>query len=358
MYSDVRAGHLSQVAFSYAADLCGLNAIARTRNRSAVLVLSYHGVIPDEYAHHRLRSRNMVTVSEFRSQMIEATRAFTPICASDFRAWRKTGAVLPRNPLLVTFDDGYANNLTYAVPILNEVGVPAIFFVTTGYIGQQRLLWPTEIYLRVYFWPEPTVPLPQGGDVGMPRSHTGRAALAAHIEEDCKHLPVDASTEYVFTLRKLNTTDITATFGEAERTMFAFLTWDDVRKLRKLGFVVGSHTVEHPILSRVPAAQLPHELQRSKLTIEWEIGRECLCFSYPNGGQLDFTPDVVEAVHGAGYEFAFTLKDGLCFASANPLLLDRVWVPGGISLRAFRTRASGIHGASKRFISQRWLSRN
>ena len=67
---------------------------------------------------------------------------------------------LPPRPLLVTFDDGYRNNLTYAVPELEEQGIPAIFHVATGYIGATGYFGPTRSRMRVLQWTQPCLPLP------------------------------------------------------------------------------------------------------------------------------------------------------------------------------------------------------
>jgi peptidoglycan/xylan/chitin deacetylase (PgdA/CDA1 family) len=341
--------HIGKVALSYTADLSGVNALARARHRDSILVLSYHGVAADEYIRHPLWLPNMITVSEFRQQMREVARLFAPISADDFREWVHGRKSLPHNPVLVTFDDGYANNLTHAVPILNEIGVPALFFIVTGYIGQPEILWPTEIYLRVYLWSRSWIPLPTGGTAQIPEGENARIRFAIRLEESCKRLPAEKRTMYMCRLRsaQCNGTDPITKLGRVAQEMFGFLDWEQVRTLNRLGFRIGSHTVEHPILACVPPSRLATELQASKVVIERETGRECFCFAYPNGSHQDFTPATAEAVRQAGYEFAFTLMGKVCRQHADPMLFDRIWIPGRLDLRSFRTRASAVYNAVK-----------
>jgi peptidoglycan/xylan/chitin deacetylase (PgdA/CDA1 family) len=347
--------HAGKVAFGYAADLSGINAIVRARNHGSVLVLTYHGVIADEYARHPLWLPNMTTVSEFRQQMLEVARLFSPISTDDFREWVHGRKSLPRNPVLVTFDDGYENNLTHAVPILKEIGVPALFFIITGYVGQARILWPTEVYLRVYFWSHSQIPTPNGGTAKLPKGEDALTAFASRIEETCKRLPEDERTTYLRQLRsaQCNGSDPIAKLGKVEQEMFGFLDWEQVRTLNRLGFEIGSHTVDHPILAGVPPMRLAPELQTSKAVIERETGRECFCFAYPNGSRQDFTSANTEAIRQAGYEFAFTLTGKLCHQNNDPMLFDRIWIPGRLGLRPFRTRASAVYNAVKRLIYSR-----
>jgi peptidoglycan/xylan/chitin deacetylase (PgdA/CDA1 family) len=326
--------------------MCGLNTLALPKDGASVLILAYHGVIPDEHAHHPHRLPIMVTVSEFRAQLLEVLRSFTAISAEDFRRWRQGRALPARHHLLVTFDDGYGNNVTHAAPILRELGVPATFFVSAGYIGKDKLLWPTEIYLRVCSWPESRLPLPRGGDIELPERQQARSRLACRLEEICKRIPGEQRHAYLNVLRKHSLQPLSA----AEEAMFAFMSWDDLRALSKAGFTVGSHTVEHPILSCVPYDEALYESQESKSTIERELGIECFFFAYPNGGRRDVNSLAVDAVRRAGYEVAFTMMGSPCRLSSYAMLCDRVWVPGGIGMRDFRTRISGVHAAVQRLV--------
>ncbi len=328
------------------ADWSGLNTANRDRLHNSVVVLTYHGVISDDYANHPLRSANMVTVTEFRRHLLEIVRLFNPISMDDFRAWFRGGHELPRKPVLFTFDDGYQNNLVHAAPWLKQMGVSATFFIPTGYIGNDRLLWPAEVFCRAYYWPELRMPMPRGGDIIVPQGHSARIAFADAIERKCKRLSADACMKYLARLRR----DHELVLDEPARELFGFMDWDGVRELKRSSFDVGAHTVEHVIVSRVDHARLVHELRASKAMIENEIRSECPSFAYPDGHTDDITPAAIRAVADAGYDVAFCVMDGISRRSANPMLLERVWMPGRIGMREFRTRVSGTHGAVKRLL--------
>ena len=335
-------------SFFGVAEVSGWNAANRGLLASSVVVLAYHGVISDRHAEHPLRSFNMLTVSEFRRHLTEIVRLFNPIAMDDFRAWFRGGRQLPRKALLITFDDGYANNLIHAAPLLKQMGVPATCFIPTGYIGGDRLLWPTEVFCRSYYCPGKRMPMPRGGEAAVPRTHSARLEFAADVEETCKELPAATCMDYLARLRA----ECNLVLDEAAEELFGFLDWDGVRELRKSGFEIGSHTVEHVIVSRADRPRLAHELRASKSTIEREIRSECFCFAYPNGRADDITPTAMQVAADAGYDFAFSVRDGFCHHSANPMLLDRIWIPGGRSMREFRTRVSGTHGQLKRLLGR------
>jgi peptidoglycan/xylan/chitin deacetylase (PgdA/CDA1 family) len=328
------------------ADLSGLNAANRDLLRDSVVALVYHGVIADRYASHPLRSCNMVTVTEFRRHLVEIARLFNPISMDDFRAWLGNGRQLPPKAVLVTFDDGYQNNLVHAAPLLKEMGIPATFFISTGYIGRDRFLWPTEVFCRSYYWPDKRMPLPDGKEINVPNGYCARIAFAANVENACKQLPSEVCVEYLARLRG----ECALVLDEAASELFKFLNWDEVRELGDRGFAVGSHTVEHLIVSHVEPARLEYELRASKATIENELGSECFSFAYPNGNVDDVTPAAAQAASDAGYDVAFCVMDGICRRSSNPMLLQRIWIPGPAGICEFRTRASGTHGKLKRWL--------
>ena len=107
-------------------------------------VLCYHAVVSDAVPYHPTMTRVAVTTRQFREQLEVAGRCFQPVSAEQVLRRLDGLERLPPRPLLVTFDDGYRNNLTYAAPELERQGIPAVFHLSTGYIGSSRLLGPTR----------------------------------------------------------------------------------------------------------------------------------------------------------------------------------------------------------------------
>ena len=89
------------------------------------------------------------------------------------------------------------------------------------------------------------------------------------------------------------------------------LSWDEVDALRGLGFSIGAHTVNHPILSRVEGEAAWREIRGSKDTIERALGVPIRGFAYPNGGVGDYSAETVRLVERAGFTCAVTTRRGL-----------------------------------------------
>ena len=313
-----------------AAEAAGLNhALAAALLRPPrLLVLCYHGVLGEDVGDASLYNM-CVPEGEFAAHLETLARRFHPISPADLLDCLEGRARLKPRSVLVTFDDGYRNNFTRAAPLLGRYGVPALFSITTGHIGGRRLLWTREMLFRLSRWPAPPFPLPPGFH-GQPRPE---AVVAA-----CKRLPDTARRAYLETLRA-EPLDLEA---EAAAEAHAFLSWDEVRALAGMGFEIASHTVTHPILSRVDAPTLETELRASKAALERETGRPCRFLVYPNGGLADVSPAVFSAAAAAGYQAAFTLTDRPASLTASPFSLTRMTVLGFRPLHIFHRHAGGI----------------
>jgi peptidoglycan/xylan/chitin deacetylase (PgdA/CDA1 family) len=333
--------HRAEHLVSRGAQQTGLTRRLRSYHEKHLVVLNYHGVVPDKYAENGSLYPNVVGITEFSRQMAQVAQLFHPIRAADIPRWR---AGMYSRAVLITFDDGYRNNLTYAAPILRTFGIPALITICPDYVGKNDLLWPTEIQWRVLWWPERVIPTPFPERVRqMPRTFSKRLVLANSLREYCKRIPTRLVDEYLVRLRQHPMKD-------PVEEVHGFLSWDEVRRLRDFGFEIGSHTMTHPILTQLPPDSVRSELRNSKRIIEQRIGCECTCFAYPNGSRADFSPQIVSEVRRTGYEFAFSVMGHLAAPMDAPHVLDRIYVPAALSAPDFEARLSGLHSALKRVL--------
>jgi glycosyltransferase involved in cell wall biosynthesis/peptidoglycan/xylan/chitin deacetylase (PgdA/CDA1 family) len=321
--------------------LGGVNRLLRHLQRRDLLVLCYHGVTTRNYQAETwkpwFRYGNTVSKTEFDAQLRLLAKWFQPISAGDLLRSLAGTSELPERAVLVTFDDGYRNNATLAAPVLLRHGIPAVFHVTTGYIGKRQGLWTDELVDIVLQWNRSLLPAPYGPDVPMgDYSFDARMQKALELKDLCKELPEGQRQQYLNRLRE----------GQArsgtDEELLAFLSWEEIRTLRCQGFEIGSHTVEHPILSQVSSDQLAYELTASKERIEQETGGECYCLAYPNGRAKDVSPAVFAAAQQAGYKLGFTMIELRNDRGVSPLALYRISVPGHQPLSVFEAYISGV----------------
>lgn len=282
---------------------------------------------------------NDVDADSFRSQLRWLKQYLTPTDLAGLGRFYKGEWTERKPPLFVTFDDGYRNNLAVAAPILREEAVPALFFLTTGYVGTPRVLWNDEVRVRLLHWPEPEIATPWGGQSTLPFELHARRAFFDKVNQACKRLTEERLAEYLQFLR--GQTPSVEVMDDPEAR--AFLSWDEARELAGMGFEIGSHTVEHMILSQITRARVAAELRESKATIERELEQPCSAIAYPNGSARDVNETVFEEVRTAGYDWAFMTTPVWQKTGGDRYRISRVGFPGHTDLATFKFYASGLH---------------
>lgn len=207
--------------------------------------------------------------------------------------------------VLLTFDDGYRDTFDYAFPILKRHGLPATFFLTTGFIDDGRIAWWDEISWMVEASPRSELRVPDWFDdalslVGDERTRTATTLINLHKRLSREH--ADAFVDAV--------ADATATGRHPDQSRDHWMTWDQVRELRSAGMYIGGHSVSHPLLARLPRDEQEREIVGCKLRLETELGERMRYFSYPYGGINSFNDDTRQLLAAHGVELAFSFYGG------------------------------------------------
>jgi peptidoglycan/xylan/chitin deacetylase (PgdA/CDA1 family) len=252
----------------------------------------------------------------FDRQMRLIARHYVVLPVEELVGRLRAGTV-PRNALAITFDDGYRDVLTHAAPILARYHLPATVFLATGFIGTGEIPWYDRLADALKATSALRVSMPFSEEVLPLETRQARLHALATLQAHLKGLPdVDFRKALDTLLESLGK-------GDHDREKNAFLRWDEVQALRGLGFRIGAHTVSHPILSRLSLDQARTEVIESKRAIEARCGIVPRAFAYPNGGEADYTPEVIELVRSAGFECAVTTRFGLNTARTSPWELRR-----------------------------------
>jgi peptidoglycan/xylan/chitin deacetylase (PgdA/CDA1 family) len=120
------------------------------------------------------------------------------------------------------------------------------------------------------------------------------------------------------------------------------MSWGEVREMADAGMLIGAHTVTHQILAGASPEDVRHELAASRAAIEANVGRDCWCFSYPNGEAADFREVDRRLLQACGFECAFTQVPGFVDRRADRYALPRLAVPSTSNFRLFLTRVTGL----------------
>jgi peptidoglycan/xylan/chitin deacetylase (PgdA/CDA1 family) len=277
-------------------------------------ILAYHRVLtlPDPAAFDFDLELISTSAESFRQQMQLVKERFRPMRMADVLTHLDAGKPLPADAVVVTFDDGYDDNYRVAFPILRELGVPATFFVSTGYIDSGRPFAYDWLVYMLLHTPSTRLMLPElRMDVPIPPDRAGRRALAGKVLSGIKSL--DDSEQLSLIARLERDWQMPR---DAAPVHCRPMSWAQVREMHAAGFEIGSHGMHHKMLAKLPADELDIELHESKAALERELNQPATLLSYPVGGDRAFNESVVQATRDAGYRLACCYVCG-----TNPLPL-------------------------------------
>ncbi len=302
--------------------------------RSAVFrdlrVLAYHRVLPDLDEERYPGDIELVSAlqPEFDWQMAYVAHRFRPVTCEQVISALDGGAPLPRRAVMVTFDDGFCDNFHLAWPVLQRHRLPAIFFLATDFLDRQVPFWFDRLVQLLLLLRNDRLHLEALDQTLEPSSSVAtRRMQAANLLRQLKRVP-DAVRCSV--MQELERQANAAGVGGAPSAdpLASPLQWQQVREMARDGMEFGSHTVTHPVLTRLGgAAPLARELGLSRQRIAHETGRSVTALAYPVGGRDAVDEQVLQATAEAGYRLAFTYQPGVNRMPAPPrLMLKRLHV--------------------------------
>lgn len=287
-----------------------------------ILIVSYHRVVGD-FTGELQRSIPGLLISQetFRRHLEEAAQAgyeFASIGdAVDVMLGRKS---TKRDLCVVTFDDGYRDVYRYAYPLLRQMGIPAIIYLPTAFIGTNRRFNHDRLFhlvrhakkrgLKPYFTalPAPAIEL-------IEPVLAERKTLSAALDDFIGEHSASVLLEIIDALEQElgGGPELTPEQGDV-------MDWDEVRRMARDGFEFGAHTLGHTVLTLEPPEVVEREIVESKLTIEREVGCQVRDFAYCNGWYSD---EIIRVLMNHGFRSGVTTEDVPNRIGGDPFTLKR-----------------------------------
>jgi peptidoglycan/xylan/chitin deacetylase (PgdA/CDA1 family) len=281
--------------------------LLRWKNRGRLAGLTYHTVRE---------------VDGFEAQLRYVLRASRPVTLEEVidASYGRKG--LPKNAVLLTFDDADRPLIDLVMPLLLERGVPGVACVVAGLLDTNEMFWweAVEEFVRA------------GGNVtGVPEMDG--VGLVRALKQVPNH-------RRVATLQELAKTTPGSLPNRSQ------LRCSELSLLESAGIAVANHSWSHPCLTKCSASELTEEINQAHTVLTQGLGHPPRAFAYPNG---DCDGRVRAAVAEAGYEAGFLFDHRLStIPPADPLRISRVRVDSTNSIDRFRIILSGLHPAIHR----------
>ena len=277
--------------------------------RKKLFILIYHRVFtePD------FMNPGEVDIAAFSWQMELISKYFNVLPMSE--ALQKLhSASLPARAVCISFDDGYADNFTNALPILKQFNLPAIFFIASGYLDGGRM-WNDTIIEAIRHFQAPELDL---SAIALGRFNVStdndKSAASSKIINEIKHLPPEK--------RQQLATFIATQSPNPQHDLM--MTSAQLKQLHASGMEIGGHTVSHPILAKLDPDAAWLEIHNNKLFLENLLAQPLRFFAYPNGKpDRDYLQEQIPLIKKAGYQAGLSTIWGVCNQTSDTWQLPR-----------------------------------
>ena len=223
---------------------------------------------------------------------------------------------LPARAASITFDDGYADNFTVAMPILKSFDVTATFFIATSFLDGGRM-WNDTVVEAVRHCRKKRLDLSDEGFGVYELTSTDAVRQAI--------MCILNGIKYREPSERLRAADYVAKvsdYGISGSNLM--LTSDQVRMMRGSGMSIGAHTVTHPILGKMDPVEVQREVAESKHVLESLLQERVGLFAYPNGRpNVDYRAEDAEIIRSLGFDAAVTTAWGVADAESDLMQLPR-----------------------------------
>ena len=282
------------------------------RSGQRLIILNYHRAMGGD-----LRSHLLYLCRHYR--MLHLEEALEELYSS-----KRTGRVLDRRtPLVLTFDDGYRDNYTYAFALARELRVPITIFLVPGYMESaypfpwqegQRLALRTQVRKitlegRTYHLDHPEE----------------RNLLARAVDSRLRHAKSVAERE-AFLMGVREALVVPPSVTVEEEPMLP-LTWDEIREMEESGWVsFGAHTLHHLMLANLEdPSEVYREVGQCRTLLEQKLGHPVRIFAYPFGLPQEVGNEGPRAAKTAGYDWVVTTVYGINTPQTDPHQLHRIY---------------------------------
>jgi peptidoglycan/xylan/chitin deacetylase (PgdA/CDA1 family) len=275
-----------------------MNYNLNTSIKKKLTILLYHGVteIPNNGI---INLQNKHIKSDiFFSQMEFIKKNCSVISIDEWIYLTSKNKPIPDYPTIITFDDGFKNNIKVAAPILDHLNLPSIFYISTGVIDTDSLFWVDKIEQCIQYSKVKNIELClDKKTIFNITSVEEKSSALIKIKKWCKSSKANIKDRIISEL--IIQTKVTPNKNLHDNYMT--MSWNDLQELNnnKL-FTIGGHTVSHNILSSISTFDREFQIKNCIEKLSTKLNTEIKHFSYPEGQSDHFNDDVISTLKENG----------------------------------------------------------
>ncbi len=294
--------------------------LRRLKPNPRLTILRYHAVV-DPQENYYASPSICISRRDFERHVRYFTRRYHVISLDEAIEALQNHTPLPRNAVVFTFDDGYADNY-FACEVLKKYQATGTFYLTAACVDRQEPFWLFEVtYLPLASQKKKLEIRVNGETQTFALTNTRqRWQVVRSLVRLIKSHDRDVREQVRKQVRQqLSTADYCQ---RAEKVM---LTWHQVEEMLQAGMTIGAHTLTHLNLPNAHPDDARKEIRECKILLEQKLQTPIRHFSYPNSGPYKYyTREVRDMVEQSGYVSSVTSFAGFADHASDLFTLHRV----------------------------------
>lgn len=292
--------------------------------KNSLTILLYHGVTDKEPKGIENYSGKHIKKEDFYKQMSYIKKNCVILSINEVVEHYLNRKAFSGNSVAVTFDDGFKNNYTNAVPILEELGIPAVFYISTGFIGNDKMFWVDVLEDSINRCEKRKIKVNLSGPPVIFQLGTPELKIRAieEIKRYCKQVNNTKKNRVLLELQEETRVASHSSFDN-----YLKMDWNAVKKLDSNPlFTIGGHTENHSILAALPLAEMKLEIEHSLTALEENLNHKIMDYSYPEGQRCHYNNDVIGVLKEKGIRCCPSAVHGINTLEDDLFHLKRIMV--------------------------------
>lgn len=273
-----------------------------------VRILAYHRICSFKETEYPFDEELIsASVEQFEQQMHYVSENYSVLNFHDLLQVDEGTRQLPENPLVITFDDGYADNYLNAFPILKKYNLTAVFYVSTDYLETRNPFW----FEQIIYCGKKQIFNHEGLRSLLPVNFTAPIDDQLAYAKQLRWQLMNVSNRERLAVMERIESIINEKLTDVEFDLIRSMSWDNVCEMANAGMEIGSHTKSHLILTQASPEEFVAELSESKSIIEERVRKNVVSISYPVGNEnFTLSTNQLRAVEEAGYRWGISYVSG------------------------------------------------
>jgi peptidoglycan/xylan/chitin deacetylase (PgdA/CDA1 family) len=300
----------------------GVKQIAN-RISTPAAVLIYHRVVDLELDNQLLA----VSPANFKNQLDILKEHYNVLLIDEFLYYLTAGKAFPQRSVILTFDDGYYDNLSFALPILEATGLQSLFYISTANIDTNKEFW-WDLLEKIFY---KTISLPSSLQIQINNHNFSFStnSLEARINTYNRLHPILKYLHPIIRDEKIKDLLHWSGVENGDAANRVMTTGELVAFSKSNSAIIGAHTHNHPALVSLNYTEQLDEINNSKYILESITGERIKHFSYPFGTKADYNADSIKIMKSVGFEMTCSNFQKLSYSWTNkyevPRFLVRDW---------------------------------